>query len=286
LIVAGNIASAINADIRKCKVSGEESRFISYGRGLYGLSECEPKGIFADIRDKNNLVKKRLLGVLQDMPPSRFEELVGEVLRCLGFENITVVGKSGDGGIDVVGELVVAGTIKNNVCVQVKRWQHNVQRANIAELRGSLRPHQSGLYVTTSDFSKPAIEEANDLYKAPISLINGREFVDLLCEYGIGVTSENVVIYEMSDATACLPETPTTGLENNGIEIFAKFKGQTIYAVLFSQNKVAIGNEIFKSPSAAGTKVQNGRPVNGWKFWKYVDSRDGKVYPIDRIRHR
>src|SRR3989338_9053616 len=136
LIVAGNIASAINADIRKSKAQGAQSRFISFGKGLFGLLENEPKGIFADI-------------------------------------------------------------IRSNISVQVKRWRNNVQRASISELRGSLRPHQTGLFITTSDFSKQSVDEAEDLYKAPISLMNGNEFVDLLCEFGVGIILEKVTIFNL-----------------------------------------------------------------------------------------
>jgi restriction system protein len=284
LIVAGNISSAINADIRKGKIEGEESRFISYGKGQYGLTENEPKGIFADIRDKNNQVKRHLLQALLAMPPFQFEELVGEVLRNLGFENITVTSKSGDGGIDVSGELVVAGAIKNSVCVQVKRWQNNVQRSSISELRGSLRPHQTGLFITTSDYSKPAIEEANDPYKAPISLINGRELVDIMCDFGMGVTTEEVVIYDIDESNSVLDIPQSVDINEQGIEIFTSYKGQEHFAIFFSESKVVYNNEVFKSVSAAGAKVQNGLPVNGWKFWKFKDKNDGKTYPIDRIR--
>ena len=132
------------------------------------------------------------------MHHTKFEELAGEVLRNLGFENVQITGRTGDGGIDVTGELVVAGVIRNSICVQVKRWRNNVQRSSISELRGSLRPHQTGLFIVTSDFSRQAVEEANDPYKAPISLMNGNELVDLLCEFGIGVISEKITIFECS----------------------------------------------------------------------------------------
>jgi len=285
IIVAGNVSSAINSEIRQAKLNGEESRFISYGNGKYGLSEKEPRGIFKEIRDKNNAVKRTLLKSLLNMSPFAFEELIGEVLRHLGFENIIVTRKTGDGGIDVMGELVVAGTIKNNICVQVKRWNNNVQRGNISELRGSLRPHQTGLFITTSDFSKPAIHEANDPYKAPISLINGMELVEMLCTFGIGVTSENVTLYALDENTGISDISQKDDVsEEDGLEIFTTYKGQKFYAVYFSPTKIIYDNEVFNSPSAAGTKVQNGLPVNGWKFWKFIDKKDGKTYPLDRLR--
>lgn len=286
LIIAGNIASAINGDIRKAKSQATEPKFISYGKGLYGLAEHEPKGIFADIRSKNQDVKKQLLEALHAMNPSKFEELVGEVLRNLNFENVQITGKTGDGGIDVTGELVVAGVIRNSVCVQVKRWRNNVQRGNISELRGSLRPHQTGLFITTSDFSRQSVEEAIDPYKAPISLMNGIELVDLLCEFGIGVISERVTIYEVDKEELNFDFPQATEIDEKGIEIFVNYKNHKHYAVYFSPTKIVYEDEVYKSPSAAGTKVQNGLPVNGWKFWKFTDEKTGKIHPLERLRNK
>ena len=286
IIIAGNVASAINGEIRKSKSQGTEPKFISFGKGLYGLAEHEPKGIFADIRNKNQEVKKQLLEALHSMNPTKFEELTGEVLRNLGFESVQVTGKTGDGGIDVTGELVVAGVIRNSVCVQVKRWRNNVQRGNISELRGSLRPHQTGLFITTSDFSKPSIDEANDPYKAPISLMNGNEFVDLLCEFGIGVILEKVTIFDIDFDELKFDFPDQTEIDSNGIEIFANYKNHKHFAIYFSPTKIIYENEVYKSPSAAGTKVQNGLPVNGWKFWKFTDEQTGKVHPLERIRNK
>lgn len=284
VIVAGNISSSINTEIRKAKLDDKEPRFVPYGKGKYGLTEREPKGIFKDIRDKNTLVKKQLQEALMAMPPFKFEELVAEVLSQLGFENIEVTAKTGDGGIDVMGELVVAGAIKSNVCVQVKRWKNKVQRGSISELRGSLRPQQTGLFITTSDFSKPAIEEANDPFKTPISLINGKEFVDILCAHKIGVTKEEVTIYDIEKDSSFIDIPVEIEINEKGIDIFTTYKGKEYNATYYSPSKVVYNDEVFTSPSAAGMKVQNGKPVNGWRFWKYIDESDGKTYPIDRLR--
>jgi restriction system protein len=286
IIIAGNIASAINGNIRKAKSQGTEPKFISYGKGFYGLSEHEPKGIFADIRNKNQEVKKQLLEALHAMHPSKFEELIGEVLRNFGFESVQITGKTGDGGIDVIGELVVAGVIRNSVCVQVKRWRNNIQRSSISELRGSLRPHQTGLFITTSDFSRQSVEEAIDPYKAPISIMNGNELVDLLCQFGIGVILEKVIIYDIDNEELHFDFPEQTEIGGTGIEIFTNYKNHKHYAVYFSPTRIVYENEVYKSPSAVGAKVQNGLPVNGWKFWKFIDSKTGKVHPLERLRKK
>ena len=204
-------------------------------------------------------------------------------MRNLNFENVQVTGKTGDGGIDVTGELVVAGVIRNSICVQVKRWRNNVQRGNVSELRGSLRPHQTGLFITTSDFSRQSIE---DPYKAPISLMNGIELVDLLCEFGIGVISERAVIYEVDKDELNFDFPQPVDINEKGIEIFVNYKNHKHYAVYFSPTKIIYEDEVYKSPSAVGTKVQNGLPVNGWKFWKFTDEKTGKIHPLERLRNK
>lgn len=285
IIVAGNIASAINSDIRKSSTQGTESKFVAYGKGFYGLAEHEPKGIFADISKKNKEVKARLLEALHAMPPAKFEELTGEVLRKLGFAEVQVTGKTGDGGIDVTGVLVVAGVIKSNVSVQVKRWRNNVQRSTVSELRGSLRPHQSGLLITTSDFSRQAYEEANDPYKAPISLMGGLQLVDIMCDFGIGVATEKVTILEIEDTDVLLDIPEQVNVDEKGIEIFANYKNHKHYAVYFSPTKILYNNEYYKSPSKAGSMIM-GTQVNGWRFWKYRDAKTGKDYPLERLRDK
>lgn len=286
VITAGNISSAINGEIRKASLNGTECRFVKHDRAYYGLAENEPIGIFADIRKKNNAVKDQLLKAMHSMHPSRFEELVGEVLRKLNFEKVEVTGKSGDGGIDVVGELVVGGVIRSSVCVQVKRWRNNVQRADISQLRGSLRPHQTGLFITTSDFSKPSIDEANDPYKAPISLMNGKELVEFMCEFSIGVALERVTILELEDESALLEFQGTTEIdENQGLEIFANYKGHKHFALYFSETKILFNNEYYKSPSVVGATI-TGSQINGWKFWKYLEKKTNKEVPLSNIREK
>jgi len=286
IITAGNIASAINSEIRRTSLNGIESRFVKYDRGVYGLFENEPQGIFADIREKNNNVKEQLLKVMTEMDASKFEELVGEVLRKLDFEEVKVVGRTNDGGIDVIGKLVVGGVIRNSICVQVKCWKQNISRGDISKLRGSLRPHQTGLFITTSDFSKPAIEEANDQYKAPISLMNGKELVEFMCEFGIGVSSERVTVFEIDEEIDLLDYISEVEIdENEGLEIFATYKGHKHYGIYFPPDKVLYNNVYHKSPSKAGVEI-TGYQVNGWRFWKYLDKKTDKEMPLSYLRKK
>jgi len=166
----------------------------------------------------------------------------------------------------------------------VKRWRNNVQRSSVSELRGSLKPHQTGLFITTSDFSRQAVEEASDPYKAPISIMNGNELVDLLCNFGIGVILEKITIFDIDKGELNFDFPEPEEITEQGIEIFTNYKKHKHFAIYFSPTKIIYENEVYKSPSAAGTKVQNGLPVNGWKFWKFIDTKTGKIHPLERLR--
>lgn len=71
-------------------------------------------------------MRERLLQQIRTMDPAAFEELVGELLAKIGFEDVTVTRASGDGGIDVRGTLVAGDVIQTKMAVQVKRWKSNV----------------------------------------------------------------------------------------------------------------------------------------------------------------
>ena len=98
---------------------------------------------------------------------------------------------SQDGGIDVVASFGQFGWPVEGwqVQVQAKRWLHTVGRKEVAELRGSLKPHGLGCLITTSHFSKAALTEASEMGKSPITLVNGRDFANLLVSLGINFLS-------------------------------------------------------------------------------------------------
>ena len=128
--------------------------------------------------------------ILLSLPPVRFEHMVKTALEKTGFEQVAVTRYTGDGGIDV--NALAGANIwpyrGSLVQVQAKRWLHTVGRREVAELRGSLQPHANGAIVTTSFYSKAAIQEAFDSVKKPIVLVNGLEFATILVQIGCQVS--------------------------------------------------------------------------------------------------
>jgi restriction system protein len=189
--------SVILQEVGRQEARGEVPRFVKHGRGIVGLSAWLPRGLAADIADHNRRVREELLERIQSDPPDAFQNLVGELLAALGFEDVEVTGRSGDGGIDVRGTLVVGEDVRIRMAVQAKRWRNNVQSPTVQQVRGALGAHDQGLIITTSDFSKGAVDEASLPDRAPVALMNGEQLLALLAEHQIGVRRERYDLFTL-----------------------------------------------------------------------------------------
>jgi restriction system protein len=190
----------IAADIERRSRRGEAQRFVRLGQGLVGLAKwTEGDGLAVQIERHNTRVRRELLSRLGAMPPTDFEALIGQLLVALGFQEVTVTSRSGDGGIDVRGTLVVGDVIRTRMAVQVKRWKSNVQAPIVQQVRGSLGTHDQGLIITTSSFSSGARVEAERTDAVPVALMNGEQLVTLLVENNIGVRRSSHDLIELAD---------------------------------------------------------------------------------------
>lgn len=132
--------------------------------------------------------KEKLLEKLKSLSPAAFERLTQQLLRELGFSNVEVTGRSGDGGIDGIGIVKINGVLSFHVVFQCKRFRNTVGPNLIRELRGALGPHiDKGLFVTTGRFTASAKAEAARTGAVAIDLIDGDDFVERLKALRIGV---------------------------------------------------------------------------------------------------
>jgi len=204
LITSGKTPEAtMNAqlvtELKRARVRGEPGRFLRTSPGCYSLTKWMGIGLPYQISKHNREVRKKLLARLMVLTPAQFEELVGQLLAEMGFESIEVTQFGGDGGIDVRGTLLISDVVRIKMAVQVKRWKGNIQRPTIQQVRGSLGAHEQGLIITTSDFSKGAIEEAIQYDKIPVALMNGEQLVTVMMEYGIGVQRMTHDLFEIEE---------------------------------------------------------------------------------------
>jgi len=135
--------------------------------------------------------QEEMLDVLQGMPPDKFERVCQRMLRELGFINVEVTGRSGDGGIDGKGVLRLGGVLSFPVVFQCKRYRGSVSPSQVRDFRGSMIGRaDKGLFFTTGNFSRDAMREAQRDGAPPIDLVDGYQFADNMCRLGLGVDIE------------------------------------------------------------------------------------------------
>jgi restriction system protein len=110
-------------------------------------------------------LEARLLDQLKQSSPAFFERVVVDLLVAMGYggsrkEAGRAIGKSGDGGIDGIIDQDRLGL--DMIYVQAKRWDGVVHRPEIQKFAGALQGKRArkGVFITTSGFSKGAVEYA------------------------------------------------------------------------------------------------------------------------------
>lgn len=131
-------------------------------------------------------IRKALHAELEDavmsVSPLGFEQLVLELFKKMGYGKwIEHTGRSGDGGIDGIIRKDRLGL--GEIRVQAKRWTGPVGARPVREFMGVLGGKE-GIFITTSAFGPNVRKEASN----NVVLIDGKELVSLMDEYGVGVS--------------------------------------------------------------------------------------------------
>ena len=153
---------------------------------------------------KNELADE-LLSTIKNISPSKFEKLVVDLLVKMGYggsikEAATVVGKSGDEGID--------GIIKEDklgldvIYIQAKKWDSGtIGRPEIQKFAGALlgKKAKKGIFITTSTFTNEAKKYVTDI-NAKIILLDGKQLTELMIENDLGVSTQDIYTIKRIDS--------------------------------------------------------------------------------------
>jgi len=128
---------------------------------------------------------------LFDINPYRFEHLIKAVIETRGFFKVEVTKSSGDGGIDLNAQVNDADEFFNGTFVQIqaKRWRKSVGSVEINSFRGALHSTAKGIFVTTSYYTKAAIENAYNPMKFCVTLIDGYRMATLIVKSQIQLSN-------------------------------------------------------------------------------------------------
>lgn len=152
----------------------------------------------AATEDSEDDWKDQLIARLLRLSPEGFERLAQRILREAGFDNVTVTGKSGDGGIDGVGTYHLS-LVSFPLYFQCKRYKGAVPPAAVRDFRGAMAGRgEKGLLITTGSFTRDAQSEATRDGAPPVELIDGDRLCDLLKEFRLGVSVQQRVEEDVS----------------------------------------------------------------------------------------
>jgi restriction system protein len=127
--------------------------------------------------------RSELLATLRTLPPDGFERICQRLLRESGFQQVTVTGKSGDGGIDGHGILQINPLVSFKILFQCKRYQGAVAVSAVRDFRGALQGRaDKGIILTTGTFTTDAKREAIRDGATPIELVDGDKLVEMFAE--------------------------------------------------------------------------------------------------------
>ena len=122
----------------------------------------------------------RYLNDMFGLTPPEFEHAIGDLLTDLGYRNVRHVGRPGD----LAADLSAIDPSGRSVVVQCKRLGRGVRvgSPDMQKFIGMLAVHhraERGIYVTTVEFTGPAIALANE---HGIELMDGERLGALLAE--------------------------------------------------------------------------------------------------------
>lgn len=135
-------------------------------------------------------VKSELLEKLKAIDPFYFEKVILTLFSKMGYGESIETSKTGDGGIDGIINQDKLGLEK--IYIQAKRYNENkVREKEIRNFIGAMSGDTTkGVFVTTSEFDQHAMKKAHDAHHT-IILIDGKQLVDLLYQYSVGVQVQN-----------------------------------------------------------------------------------------------
>lgn len=153
-----------------------------------GTEQTQSALVPDDIVPTSGNYRNELASTLQSLPAAGFERFCQRLLRESGFQEVTVTGRSGDGGIDGIGILQVNALVSFKVLFQCKKYAGSVSPSHVRDFRGAMTGRaDKGIIITTGSFTSEARKEAVRDGAPSIELVDGEKLVGMLERLELGL---------------------------------------------------------------------------------------------------
>jgi restriction system protein len=179
----------------------------------------------ADLDQKRDVVRaikafnqdqmQKLSSLLAFMHQRDFEFLVQELLESMGYEDIKITKEGGSKGVEVTA-FIQFGISTVPEVIHVRRYQTSTGRPALDQLHEAIARHNClrGTLITLGRFTRECKEAALAADALPVKLIDGKNLLQLLSQYKIGVTKQSLSLYHIDDEYFSSSRDTSTTSEN------------------------------------------------------------------------
>jgi restriction system protein len=146
-------------------------------------SEVEERDTSVTFEQAKDQARTDIEEYLEAMHPYDFQNLVGDLLRAMGYFVEWIAPPGSDGGVDIIAHTDPLGTQGPRIKVQVKRQQETASKSDLQKFVANIGQHDSGIFVCTGGFKKTAAEYARGLETRRLTLIDVDRLVKLWIEF-------------------------------------------------------------------------------------------------------
>lgn len=209
-LITSAVSATVTQDNKTRDAAGRTPRFKTYGDGTeqWGYVSLvdttkpakitEPEKLHERIPQfmeaANRVTRDRLRKAVAELTWQEFESnFLARVLEALGFHSVELTQLTRDGGKDAFCRYK-RGIVSSEAIVSAKHWSGNkVGAAEVQRLRGIKGSADTGIIVTSSQFTEDAKQEAEPSQnQRSIVLIDGELIVETCIATGIGIRAVNL----------------------------------------------------------------------------------------------
>lgn len=143
----------------------------------------EPSDVGFSLEQAQEQAWDEIRAHLGSMPPYDFQQLVGALLRAMGYHVAWIAPPGADGGIDIVAYTDPLGARGPRIKVQVKRLESKVTAEGLRSFLGVLGEDDIGIFVGAGGFTSGAEAEARRESKRKLTLIDLEKLYQLWVEH-------------------------------------------------------------------------------------------------------